>query len=311
MRVKLSLQKYNPEQDITPHFEDYFVEAGRRSTVLDALIRLKNEQDGTLTMRYSCRAAICGSCSMEINGAPKLACKTQIREELARHGKIRIGPLKNMPVIKDLVVDMNSFWQQIREITPWLASPSDGENISILKETHETFHNADACIMCGACVAACTSREVSPGFLGPAALAKSYRFANDPRDQAKASRLQSLMESNGIWDCCRCNFCVEVCPKDVQPMEQIIRLRRMAIQAGLKQETGARHITAFTEIVKHEGKLNEAIMPLMMTWTQPKRFLRIIPLGLRMFLKGKVPFPFKRPIAGIKQLRGLFKQRGK
>jgi len=311
MRVKFTIQKYNPEKDITPHFRDYFVEVGRRSTVLDALIRLKTEQDGTLTLRYSCRAAICGSCAMEINGAEKLACKVQVREELERHGRIQIGPLKNMPVIKDLIVDMNPFWQQVREVIPWLETPSNGENISIPKETMATFHNADACIMCGACVAACTSREVSPGFLGPAALAKAYRFANDTRDQAKTSRLQALMESDGIWDCCRCNYCVEVCPKDVKPMEQIIRLRRMALQTGLKQEIGARHITSFVEIVKREGKLNEGMMPLLMTWPQPKRLLRILPLGIRMFLKRKVPLPFKRPIPGIQQLRGLFQQRGK
>jgi len=310
MRVKFTIQKYNPEQDSSPSFKDYFVETGRRSTVLDALIRLKNEQDGTLTMRYSCRASICGSCAMEINGAEKLACKTQVRDELARHGKIAIGPLKNMPVIKDLVVDMNPFWQSIREVTPWLESPANMENVLIPKEAMNTFHNVDNCIMCGACVAACTSREVSPGFIGPAALAKSYRFENDPRDQAKEARLQSLMGPNGIWDCCRCNYCVEVCPKDVQPMEQIIRLRRTAIQTGLKLEIGARHITSFVAIVKHEGKLNEGMMPLMMTWKQPKYFLRIIPLGIRMFLKRKVPFPFNWPIPGIKQLRGLFQQRG-
>jgi len=311
MRVKFTVQKFNPEKDITPYSRDYFVEVGRRSTVLDALIRLKTEQDGTLTLRYSCRAAICGSCSMEINGAEKLACKTQVREELERHKQIQIGPLKNMPVIKDLIVDMNPFWQQVRQIIPWLESPANTENVFIPREVMTTFHKADNCIMCGACVAACTSREVSPGFLGPAALAKAYRFANDPRDQANASRLPALMGPDGIWDCCRCNYCVEVCPKDVKPMEQIIRLRRMAIQAGLKQEIGARHITAFTEIVKREGKLNEGLMPLLMTWTRPKRLLRIIPLGLRMFLKGKVPFPFKRPIFRIQQLRGLFKQRGK
>jgi succinate dehydrogenase / fumarate reductase iron-sulfur subunit len=310
MRVKFTIQKFNPEQDVRPTDKDYFVETGRRSTVLDALIRLKAEQDGTLTMRYSCRASICGSCGMEINGAEKLACKTQIRDELERHGRIKIAPFKNMPVIKDLVVDMNPFWQSVREITPWLEAPSDKENIPIPKETMATFHNADNCIMCGACVAACTSREVSPGFLGPAALAKAYRFENDPRDRAKEPRLEALMAPNGIWDCCRCNYCVEVCPKDVQPMEQIIRLRRAAIQTGLKDEIGARHITSFVKIVKHEGKLNEGMMPLMMTWTKPNYLLRIIPQGIRMFFKRKVPFPFGKSISGIKQLRGLFQQRG-
>ncbi len=312
MRITLHIHKFNPEIDARPHVEPYRLDVGRGTTVLEALIRLKNEADGTLTFRYACRSAICGSCAMEINGTEKLACKTQIRAEFERHGEIRVGPLKNMAVVKDLVVEMAPFWEKVRAVTPWVEPrPMDEVDPHEMRRAYTAFHNVQACIMCGACVAACTVFEVEKGFLGPAALAKAWRFVADPREATKPRRLEDLQGEGGIWDCTRCNYCVEVCPKDVQPMEAIIRLRRASIETGLPPTLGSRHITGFAEIIEHEGRLNEARMPLKVVGTRIKDFLRIAPLGFRMFLKGKVPFPFKwRPaIPGIRQVRGIFKAR--
>ena len=313
MRLTFTIQRFNPETDTCPHEEDYRLEVGRGMTVLEGLIRIKNEQDGSLALRYSCRSAICGSCTMEVNGVEKLSCRTSVRKELERHGGITVAPLKNLPVIKDLVVDMSSFWGKVRDVTPWLlASPkTDAEQPSgqmTLVPGSYRFHNVDACIMCGACVAACTSHEVSKGFLGPAALAKAARFVSDPRESkaSKRTRLVELEKENGIWDCVRCNFCVEVCPKDVKPMEAIIRLRRAAIEAGLTSSSGARHVTGFAEIVEHEGRLNEALMPLKIVGFNLKRLLRVLPLGVKMLLKGKMPNPLAPPITGIAQVRSIF-----
>ena len=122
MRLTFAVTRWNPETDIHYHEEDYRLEVARGMTVLDALIRIKNEQDGTLSLRYSCRSAICGSCAMEINGTEKLACRTSVRKEWERHGQIAVAPLRNLPVIKDLVVDMTSFWGKIRGVTPWLTT---------------------------------------------------------------------------------------------------------------------------------------------------------------------------------------------
>lgn len=280
----------------------------------EALIRIKNELDGTLSLRYSCRSAICGSCAMNINGTEKLACRTSIRKELDRHGRISIDPLQNFPVIKDLVVDMSPFWDKIRAVTPWVTPVthptkrygSSGQ-LRLLPDTYQ-FHNVDACIMCGACVAACTSHEVSREFLGPAALAKAERFVADPREPAgaKQARLTALQESHGMWDCTRCNMCVQVCPKDVQPMEAIVRLRRSALQHGLTETEGARHITGFVDLVRHEGRLNEALMPLKVLGMDLRRLISVLPLGIRMWLKGKVPSPFGQTIPGIEQVRAIF-----
>ena len=313
MRLTFTVQRYNPEVDAHPRPEDYRLEVTRGMTVLEALIRIKNEQDGALALRYSCRSAICGSCAMEINGAEKLACRTSVRKELERHGKLTIGPLKNLPVIKDLVVDMSSFWQKIHDVTPWLSHGATGGKRHrgghmTLLPTSWQFNNVDACIMCGACVAACTSHEVSKSFLGPAALAKADRFLADPREPARAKthRLTILERDHGMWDCVRCNFCVQVCPKDVKPMEAIIRLRRAAIRSGLTETGGARHVTGFLDIVERDGRLNEAIMPLKVVGFSVKRLLHVLPLGLRMLWKGKVPNPFGHAVPGIGQIRHLF-----
>ncbi|HEX2055577.1 MAG TPA: succinate dehydrogenase iron-sulfur subunit [Nitrospiraceae bacterium] len=314
MRLTFSIQRFNPECDQRPHWEDYRLEVGRGMTVLEALIRIKNELDGSLSLRYSCRSAICGSCAMGINGTEKLACRTSIRKELERHGALRIGPLDNLPIIKDLVVDMSSFWEKIRAVTPWLSptvSPTrrygPSAQLRLLPEAYQ-FHNVDACIMCGACVAACTSHEVSKGFLGPAALAKADRFLSDPREPEsdKTRRLQALEQPDGIWDCTRCNYCVEVCPKDVKPMEAIVRLRRAAIERGLTTTGGARHIIGFAGLIERDGRLNEAVMPLKVIGGNLRGLLHVLPLGLKMLLKGKVPSPFAHGVSGIEQIRAIF-----
>src|SRR5215510_4790671 len=119
MRLTFTVQRYNPEIDVQPRAEEYRLDVTRGMTVLEALIRIQNEQDGALALRYSCRSAICGSCAMEINGAEKLACRTSLRKEFERHGMITVAPLRNLPVIKDLVVDMAPFWTKIRNVNPW------------------------------------------------------------------------------------------------------------------------------------------------------------------------------------------------
>ena len=317
MRLTFTVRRFNPEVDVHPHDEEYRLEVGRGTTVLDGLIRIKNEQDGTLAFRYSCRSAICGSCAMTINGHEKLACRTSVRKELERHGDIAVQPLRNFPVIKDLVADMASFWDKVRAVDPWLSDPAPGTmprgdkaQPALLPGTYD-FHNVDACIMCGACVAACTSHEVSKGFLGPAALAKADRFMEDPReaDAGKRRRLVELDQPDGMWDCVRCNFCVQVCPKDVKPMEAIVRLRRAAIQRGLTASEGARHIIGFADIVEHEGRLNEARMPLKIVGANWKRLLQVLPLGIKMLLKGKVPSPLTPAIPGIAEVRAIFAAR--
>jgi len=248
---------------------------------------------------------------MTINGAEKLACRTSVRKEWERHGGINIEPLRHLPVLKDLAVDMRSFWGKVRAIESWVQAdhlPPTGP--LSLPAGAAQFHNVDACIMCGACVAACTVHEVDQGFLGPAALAKAYRFVADPREDstARTARLEALQGPTGMWDCTRCNFCVEVCPKDVKPMEAIIRLRRAAIQAGMTDTGGARHVVGFRDLIARFGRLNEALMPLKVVGPSLRRLLHVLPLGIRMLLKGKVPNPLHQPIDGVQHVRALLER---
>src|SRR5213593_617337 len=153
MRPTFTIQRFNPEVDSIAHPQEIRLDVGRGMTVLDALIRIKQECDGSLALRYSCRSAICGSCAMTINGSEKLACRTSLRKELERHGHVAVVPLRNLPVIKDLVVEMASFWKKIRDVHPWLepiARPAH-EDVTAQARTQDhakpEFHNVDACIM--------------------------------------------------------------------------------------------------------------------------------------------------------------------
>src|SRR5918995_670694 len=233
-------------------------------------LKVRDRQDGTLVVRCSCLAAICGSCGVKINGESALACKTQIGEahEFAnrRNGggePIVVEPMGNMPVIKDLVTDMEStHWTKIRRVTPWLlpeGDPPEREYV-VPPESMIDVTQSMACIQCGACVSACLSMEADPDFIGPAALAKAYRFVGDPRDAQHEERLHDLAQDpHGIYDCTHCFSCIDACPKGVAPMDQIMRLRRAAGGEEIDDvNNGHRHEVAFASIIEKKGTLDEA-----------------------------------------------------
>ena len=264
----LKLRRYDPESGNAPYWENFTVDLPPQLSVLEGILQARAEQDGTIGIRCSCRAAICGSCGVRINGRPGLACHTHI--SAAAHGAetrgydaIEIEPMGNMPVIKDLIVDMDAVhWKKIRRVTPWLINqePVPEREYSVPHENMVDVTQSMACIQCGACVSDCLSMEVDPLFVGPAALAKSYRFVGDPRDAQHFDRLKDLAEDpHGIYDCTHCFNCIEACPKGVAPMSQIMRLRR---KAGSDHEiedrnNGLRHEHAFVENIKKNGLLHE------------------------------------------------------
>jgi succinate dehydrogenase / fumarate reductase iron-sulfur subunit len=231
--------------------------------VLEAILTARADQDGTLGIRCSCRAAICGSCGVRINGKPRLACNTHL-EHVAGDEPITVEPMGNMPVLKDLIVDMDAVhWKKIQRVTPWLlpeGDPPEREYV-VPHEAMVDVTQSMACIQCGACVSDCLSMEVDPLFVGPAALAKAYRFVGDPRDGARHERLEDLAEDpHGIYDCTHCFNCIDACPKGVAPMSQIMRLRRIA---GSDEDiddrnNGHRHETAFVKNIRKNGLLHEA-----------------------------------------------------
>ena len=311
MDVKLSVKRFDPDSSKpVHHYQDYELEMDESATVLDGLIKIREEVDGSLALRCSCRSAICGSCAMRINGHARLACNTKIVDVGSNgNGAILVEPAGNMPVIKDLIVDTALFWDKIRAVQPWLQPTGPEPEQEYVAPNEDMLHLAGVmdCIMCGACVSDCTVLEVDENFLGPAALAKAYRFVADPRDDADVERLGELNEYGGVWDCTRCMQCVEVCPKDVDPMGRIMVLRDKAMEAGYTDTYGARHATAFADSVKHSGWLDELRLPIKtFGMFNIPAMLRLIPIGIRSQLVGKRPPIFHKSIPGADSVRRLF-----
>ena len=311
MEVTLSVKRFNPDADRpASYYQDYQLEVDDSFTVLDGLIRIREEIDATLALRCSCRSAICGSCAMRINGHATLACNTKVVDAKPRDGApILVEPVTNMPVIKDLVVDFKPFWDKVMAVEPWLQNQGPEPEQEYIAPNQSMLHLAGVmdCIMCGACVSDCTVLEVDSNFLGPAALAKAYRFVADPRDDADDSRLGELNKYGGIWDCTRCMECVEVCPKDVDPMDRIMALRDKAMEAGYSDTYGARHAEAFVESVKHSGWLDELWLPIKTFGIfNVKEMLKLVPVGIRAQLAGKRPPIFHKSIPGVENVRRIF-----
>ncbi|MEA2186156.1 MAG: succinate dehydrogenase / fumarate reductase, iron-sulfur subunit [Solirubrobacteraceae bacterium] len=261
----LRLRRYDPESGDAPYWEEHTIELEPHRSVLEAILQARARFDGSIGIRCSCRAAICGSCGVRINGHPDLACHTHLDKaaKQSSNGVIEVEPMGNMPVIKDLIVDMEEVhWKKIRRVTPWLIAkqPVPEREYIVPRETMVDVTQSMACIQCGACVSDCLAMEVDPGFIGPAALAKAYRFVGDPRDDQHYERLKDLAEDpHGIYDCTHCFMCIDACPKGVAPMSQIMRLRRRAIHDHgiVDRNNGERHEEAFVSLVRQYGLLNE------------------------------------------------------
>ncbi len=286
----MRIRRFDPKSGEAAYWDEHSVDLDGRQSVLDAILKIRDDVDGSISIRCSCQQAICGSCGVRMNGKPGLACNTHLEEAAARvHGTgwnpaqdtgtvnggtgtgdstpagvIEVEPMGNMPVIKDLIVDMDAVhWKKIRRVTPYLINkePVPEREYIVPHENMVDVTQTMACIQCGACVSDCLSMEIDPLFAGPAALAKAYRFVGDPRDAEHHERLLDLSEDeHGIYDCTHCFNCIDACPKGVDPMSQIMRLRRRAgsDEKIVDRNNGHRHEDAFVTLVRDFGLLNEA-----------------------------------------------------
>jgi succinate dehydrogenase / fumarate reductase iron-sulfur subunit len=312
MQANLKVYRFDPQKDQKPSHQTYEVrDLPDFATVLDALLVVRDEMDGTLALRCSCRSAVCGSCAMRINGHAKLACKTKLSTVAPKGEEIRVDPMGNMAVIKDLATDMGVFWDKVKQVKPWIETegePPEREYLVPHSKMVE-LQGPMNCIMCGACVSDCTVLEVDDRFLAPAALAKAYRVVGDPRHAKAKERLADLSREGGIWDCTRCLECVQVCPKGVAPMDQIVKLRELAIHAGLTDSLGAKHVRYFTEIVAHTGVIDERTLPVKaagLGWA-----LKNAGTATRAIMKSKIkpPLPGTHPsVTNVKDVRRLHEE---
>ncbi len=217
--VTLEVFRYHPETDTAPRFQTYRVPFRQDWVVLDALNYIKDQLDGSLTFRWSCRMGVCGSCGMMVNGTPKLTCAAFLRDY---HPKpIRVEPLVNFPVIRDLVINFDDFMHKLSEVKAWLIPKEEkpveqGEYLQTPEQLAK-YKQFSMCINCMLCYAACPVYGLEPKFIGPAAIALAQRYNLDSRDRAKDERNDVIASSEGIWECTLVGECTTVCPKKVDP----------------------------------------------------------------------------------------------
>ena len=230
--MKITVLRYRPEQDEKPWEQTFDVPYHHGTSLLEALFYIKDNLEPSLSFRWSCRMAICGSCGMMVNGVPHLACKTFLRDYDGQ--SLKIEPLANFPIERDLVVDLSDLIEKIELIKPYIIPSKKDANMPLNKNFKQSPMQMEAylqfaqCINCGCCYAACPQYKLNPEFIGPAALTLLYRYNTDSRDSGTAQRLPFLNSENGVWGCTFVGYCSEVCPKQVDPSSAIQLGKKMS-----------------------------------------------------------------------------------
>jgi succinate dehydrogenase / fumarate reductase iron-sulfur subunit len=229
MQVDLRILRFDPQRDTAPHWEAYAVEAEPMDRVLTLLHAVKADQDGSLTFRRSCGHGICGSDAMLINGRNRLACKIRV-DQLGR--KITVAPLASLPVVKDLVVDMEGFFAKYRSVMPYFVNDSPAPERERRQSAAERarYDDTTKCILCAACTTACPSFWARPSYVGPAAIVNAHRFIFDSRDEAAEERLEILADVDGVWRCRTIFNCVDACPRGINITRAILEVSRAAVE---------------------------------------------------------------------------------
>lgn len=221
--ISLAVTRYRPERETEPTLQNFEVPFREDWVVLDALNYVKDQLDGSLSYRWSCRMGVCGSCGMMVNGQPKLTCAAFLSDYLP--GPVRVEPLSFFPVVRDLVVDITDFLNKLKKMKPWIMreeekSLAEGEYRQT-PEQLDHYKQFSMCINCVLCYAACPVYGLEGSFIGPAAIALAERYNRDSRDQAGIQRLEILSEDDGMWQCTFVGECTKACPKGVDPAAAI------------------------------------------------------------------------------------------
>jgi succinate dehydrogenase / fumarate reductase iron-sulfur subunit len=232
MQVDVRVLRYDPEADAGPHWESYLVQADPMDRALDLLHRIKYGQDGSLTFRRSCAHGVCGSDAMLINGRNRLACKIRV-DQLGKR-RITIAPLPGLPVIKDLVVDMDGFFGKYESVMPFLVTNGPAPERERIQSPEDRLRYDDTtkCIMCAACTSSCPSFWAQPSYVGPAAIVNAHRFIFDSRDDGGDERLEILADKDGVWRCRTIFNCVDACPRGINITKAILEVSSATVESG-------------------------------------------------------------------------------
>jgi len=297
MQATFNVYRKEPGPNSKPGRSTYSVEVAADATVMDALLKIRDEQDPALGFRGSCLRGYCGDCTVRVNGKAAFACTAKVAA-LAKKGpaEISVEPIRNMPVVKDLIQDWDAFlWNKIDATKPWLepnGSTADGEQ-RIPDTVMAKVRKAMSCFYCGLCDEGCTVLPVDFNFLGPAALTKASRFTWDPRDHAVRERLQILERPKGMWDCVHCFEASEHCPREIAPTERIMEMRDEAFKYGITNEKVARHHLSFAASIKRSGWLDEGRLAIESEGlTNFKGLMKLLPTAVKAITRGKAPIPY-------------------
>ena len=297
--------------------QSYTLDIDPGTSVLDALVKIREEQDGSLAFRGSCRTGMCGDCTLGSGRDHLVSCLTTVESAANKEGEIALTTMHNTEVIKDLLMDWNQFiWDKYKSVRPWIVSNGTGQK-PVTEEALEPVRKAMRCTACGLCDDGCTVIDIDKTFLGPAALTKLYRFVRDPRDTDTVQPFKEAGERRGLWDCVHCWEASEHCPWGIEPSHVIVEMREQSVSLGVKSGKGnpmvARHYDAFAKSVCHSGWLDERALASKSYGLPPYGFspsgiISQAPIAMKAIRRGKaslLPHP-KRP--GQKEVEKIFKR---
>ena len=288
-------------------FQSYQVDVEPEMSVFDALVKVREEQDGGLAFRGSCSVGFCGDCTLRVNGRQVVSCLVTV-EKAQKNNEIKVELIRNVPAQKDIMSDVKRFlWDKVNSFSPGLV-PNGATAVS--EEELRPVRKAMRCTMCGLCDEGCTVIDVDLEFKGPAALTRVFRYVFDPRDGTPTERVVEAGEIRGMWDCVHCWEASEHCPFGIDPTHRIMELRdrsiRLGVKSGLGNRQATRHYDAFEQSVENSGWLNERSVALQAYGGLIRGGLKMLPIGLRALRRGKAnlkPHP-KRP--GAREIKKLF-----
>jgi len=302
METTFKVYRFDPENGSKPDFATYQVDLPDSATVMDGLRQIRDEQDPSLAFRASCERGSCGDCALRINKKGRLGCTLKIAKTV-KNGVVTVEPIRNIPVLKDLVYDLESFlWKKIKSVQPWITPRGpepDGEYV-VAEEQLAEVRKAMSCIMCGLCDEGCAVIKIDKDFVGPAALTKAYRAVFDPRDGQHNERLTLVSEPGGVWDCTHCFEANGHCPLGLEPTDRLFEVRDEAIRQGIRSGTQnpkvQRHYDSFLNSVKRSGWLDEGRLAIESEGlTNVAGLAKLLPTVIRAIPKGKAPMPYFHP----------------